>query len=211
MLPPSPHARARATSKKILPPISVPPRLPASSRRILRPAFPSCARIETVEVIRTRRLVLRRFQPEDRAAYLAIRAEPAVAHALGYEPELAVAKTEWFLELNERSWNERGFGAWLVCRDGDPIGHAGLWYVDAFDAVEILYAYSERAWGAGIGTEAGDAVVDLAFGRLGLGRLIALVAPDNVRSRRVVEKLGFCATRSAEHRGTPVIVHERER
>jgi ribosomal-protein-alanine N-acetyltransferase len=164
-----------------------------------------------VNVIRTRRLVLRRFQPGDRAAYLAIRSEPAVARALGYEPELAVAKTDWFFELNDRSWSERGFGAWLVCRDGEPIGHAGLWYVDAFDAVEILYAYAERAWGAGIATEAGTAVVDVAFDSLGLASLIALVAPDNVRSRRVVEKLGFRATRNAEHRGTPVIVHERER
>jgi RimJ/RimL family protein N-acetyltransferase len=163
--------------------------------------------------IETERLLLRRFRADDRAAYLAIRAQVDVARALGYPPEEAAQKTDWFLGLNERCWSERGFGAWLVCaaRDARPIGHAGLWYLESFDAVELLYGYAQQAWGRGLATEAARAVVDAAFEHVGLERLIALVAPDNARSRRVVEKLGFREVRTAEHRGIEVILHELDR
>jgi ribosomal-protein-alanine N-acetyltransferase len=91
---------------------------------------------------------------------------------------------------------------------GELIGHCGLWYLEPFQATEVLYGYSTGAWGRGIATEAGRAVVALAFESLGFERLIALVAPENVRSRRVVEKLGFSPVREVTHRGFSLILHE---
>jgi ribosomal-protein-alanine N-acetyltransferase len=163
--------------------------------------------------LETARLKLRRFTPADRDAYLAIRSQPEVAARLGYTSEEAEAKTEWFLGLDQRSWAERGHGVWAVCDrdDGALLGHAGLWYLPTFDAVEVLYGYGGSAWGRGLATEAARAVVEVAFGVLALERLIALAAPDNSGSLRVIEKLGFVRLREAEHRGYRVILHQLER
>ena len=79
------------------------------------------------------------------------------------------------------------------------MGRAGLRHFDsgAKDEVELVYGYVSQAWGRGLATEMARALVELAFGPLGLEELIAFTLPDNRRSRRVMEKAGFvyeCAT-----------------
>ena len=49
----------------------------------------------------------------------------------------------------------------------------------------------KRYWGRGIGTEAARACVDFARDDLKLGKLIALIVPENIGSIRVAEKLGM--------------------
>ena len=51
--------------------------------------------------------------------------------------------------------------------------------------------FARGHWGKGCGLEAGRALVDLAFGELGLARLWAQVHASNVASARLLEKLGF--------------------
>ena len=51
-------------------------------------------------------------------------------------------------------------------------------------------------WGEGLATEAAAAAIADAFGRVGLERAPELDAPDNLASRRVMEKCGL------RHRGT---------
>jgi ribosomal-protein-alanine N-acetyltransferase len=160
------------------------------------------------DTLRTERLCLRRFVPEDRARYVAIRSEPEVAERLGHRVDEAAARTDWFLERSEWNWRERGLGPWAVTVADEVVGHAGFWYLENFSATELMYGYTRRVWGRGFATEAGRAIVSLAFGTLGLDRLIALTAHSNLASRRVLEKLGFLPIREGEHRGFPVIVHE---
>jgi RimJ/RimL family protein N-acetyltransferase len=161
----------------------------------------------------TLRLSLRRFRENDRERYLAIRSHPEVAHYLGHGVDRAEAKTDWFLSTCTQNWNERGVGPWAVTlrETGDLIGHAGFWYLEGFAATGIIYGYDRKYWGQGIATEAARAVIDLGFRRLGFERLIALVEPDNLASRRVCDKLGFRTVREADHRGTRVILHEKLR
>jgi RimJ/RimL family protein N-acetyltransferase len=54
---------------------------------------------------------------------------------------------------------------------------------------EIGYHIVRRAWGQGYATEAATACRDLVLGGLGYGRVVSIVAPDNVASRRVAEKV----------------------
>jgi ribosomal-protein-alanine N-acetyltransferase len=49
--------------------------------------------------------------------------------------------------------------------------------------------------------------VELAFGPLGLDRLVAFTLPDNVASRRVMEKSGFIYERHIEHAGLPHVLY----
>jgi RimJ/RimL family protein N-acetyltransferase len=65
----------------------------------------------------------------------------------------------------------------------------------------------------GYATEAARAVVRDAFDRLGLAEIIAVTTPGNVRSRRVMEKLGmvYSPSETFEHpripEGNPLRTH----
>ena len=100
-------------------------------------------------------------------------------------------------------WERNGVGQFAVVLDGQAIGRVGLlvwdsrvWETSTYAAAgehaqpELGWALARRHWGRGYATEAAGAVRDWARADRGVERLISLIAPDNVRSRRVAEKLG---------------------
>lgn len=145
--------------------------------------------------LRTERLLLRRWRPEDRAAFAAINANPRVTEFLGgpvsrYRSDLLV---DWI----ERMFDSQGFGFWaLELIGGAPfIGMAGLG-VPRFDApfmpaVEVGWRLDPRYWGCGYATEAARASVAFAFDTLGLDEVVAFTAEGNLRSRKVMERVGM--------------------
>ena len=58
-------------------------------------------------------------------------------------------------------------------------------------ARELGYSLAEDYWGLGLMTEAGRAVIDYGFSAMDLQVISIETAPDNERSQRVIEKLGF--------------------
>jgi ribosomal-protein-alanine N-acetyltransferase len=76
--------------------------------------------------------------------------------------------------------------------DGKVIGSFGLGPLD-FDPseMEIYFALSKDYWGKGYATEAAKAVLHYGFDAIGLDRIVAVVMPENVASKRVVDKLGM--------------------
>jgi RimJ/RimL family protein N-acetyltransferase len=86
-----------------------------------------------------------------------------------------------------------GFGLYLteLKEDGSPMGICGLVKRDFLDDVDIGFAFLPKYWGHGYAYEAASAV--LAYGQrvLGLKRIVAITAPDNDRSARLLEKLGL--------------------
>lgn len=72
------------------------------------------------------------------------------------------------------------------------IGWCGLDGRDPAQANPVLfYLLKRRYWGQGLATEAAGAVLGYAFRELGLARVDGGAAPDNVASRRVMEKIGM--------------------
>ena len=57
--------------------------------------------------------------------------------------------------------------------------------------VEVAYQFARAAWGKGYATEAARALLDHGFGALGLTRVIGITSPQNLASRRVLEKIGM--------------------
>jgi RimJ/RimL family protein N-acetyltransferase len=57
---------------------------------------------------------------------------------------------------------------------------------------ELGWALAREHWGQGYATEAVTAAREWAYYERGVGRLISLIAPANVRSQRLAERLG-CA------------------
>jgi [ribosomal protein S5]-alanine N-acetyltransferase len=66
-------------------------------------------------------------------------------------------------------------------------------------------------WGQGFATELAHECVEVGFEQLGLLEIIAFTQPDNVASRRVMEKSGFEYERDIIHAGLPHVLYRRRR
>jgi RimJ/RimL family protein N-acetyltransferase len=148
-------------------------------------------------VIETDRLVLRRWTDADREPFAALNADPEVMRYLGAGP-LTRDESDAFVDRIESSFDERGFGLWCVALRDTPnrcLGFTGLavpsWLPEILPAVEIGWRIARSAWGRGIATEAAVAARAHAFDVLELDQLVAMRHPDNARSGRVMDKLGF--------------------
>jgi len=74
---------------------------------------------------------------------------------------------------------------------GEVVGGIGLDLSDDRRTAELGYIYDPAVWGHGYATEAAHAVVDHAFGRLGLDRIVSHAAVENRPSCRVLAKAGL--------------------
>jgi RimJ/RimL family protein N-acetyltransferase len=97
----------------------------------------------------------------------------------------------------------------VTFRENDRlIGYCGFFpqIVDEIEELEIGYRIDSAYWGRGLATEAARAVRDHAFNDLHLPRVISLIHPDNIASRRVAEKNGMTPEKETIFRGFPTIV-----
>jgi ribosomal-protein-alanine N-acetyltransferase len=73
--------------------------------------------------------------------------------------------------------------------------------------VEIGYRLHPDYWNRGLVSEAARAVRDHAFADLKLPRVISLIHPENIPSRRVAEKNGMKIEKEITFRGFPTLVY----
>ncbi|MEZ5064623.1 MAG: GNAT family N-acetyltransferase [bacterium] len=124
------------------------------------------------------------------------------------EPITRAACEEW-LRVTERNYATRGYGMFaLVDREkGEVVGFCGLVHPEDQPEAEIKYAFRREVWGRGLASEAVPAM--LTYGAtLGMGRIIATVAPENVASRRVLEKAGLSEIDRREDAEGTTLVYE---
>jgi ribosomal-protein-alanine N-acetyltransferase len=146
-----------------------------------------------MRVLQTQRLSLREFDLEDVDALAAILSDP---ETMRYYPMLfdRAAVVDWILRNRTRYAND-GFGLWAMILNttGDLIGDCGLvrQTVDGSDEIEIGYHVRRDLWGQGYASEAAQACRDYGFANLKVDRLISLIRPENLQSRRVAEKNGM--------------------
>lgn len=75
---------------------------------------------------------------------------------------------------------------------GKLVGTLGLYGIDMENKRATLgYDLLPEHWGKGYMAEACSALLDYAFGEMGLNRVQASAEPENTRSIRVMERLGF--------------------
>lgn len=77
-----------------------------------------------------------------------------------------------------------------ITLDGEVIGTGGI-EPRGQHAGEIGYVLGRDHWGKGLATEAAALLIEFGFAELGLHRVIAHTEPDNIASRRVLEKCGM--------------------
>jgi len=129
-------------------------------------------------------------------------ADPRVAATMG--GILTEEQVAAMLEQDAAHWERDGFGPWM-CYDketGEPVGRGGLnrTEFDGAAEVEVAWLITPERWKQGLATELGAASVEVAFGTAGLADVVAFTLPDNLASRRVMEKLGFEYEKTAPYK-----------
>jgi RimJ/RimL family protein N-acetyltransferase len=158
-------------------------------------------------ILITERVVLRRWRGEDLAPFRRMNADPRV---MEFMPNvLAPEESDALVERIERHFGERGFGlmAAELRASGEFIGYVGL-SVPGFDAafmpaVEIGWRLAAEHWGRGLATEAAREVLRFGFEDVGLESLVSFTVLGNVRSRRVMERIGMRLVGEFEHPRLP--------
>jgi RimJ/RimL family protein N-acetyltransferase len=155
----------------------------------------------SVRVLETERLVLRQLTASDAAFMLELVNEPAWIRNIG-DRGVRTPEDAWNYMLNGPvgSYAQHGFGLYLVELRGSgvPLGICGLVKRDTLPDVDIGFAFLKRHWAHGYAFEAASAVLDHARKVLGLQRIVAITAPDNYGSIRVLEKIGLRFERSLQ-------------
>ena len=157
----------------------------------------------TIPTLTTKRLTLRPFAPEDTEPLFHILQGK---DALRYFPNATPPPLERVENLIARQlehWDAHGYGWWAVERQSQTglIGWSGLQFLPETSETEIGYLLGLDHWGQGYATEAAQAGVTYGFETLGLERIIGLAHPENLASRRVLEKLGMTLLGQAEYFG----------
>jgi RimJ/RimL family protein N-acetyltransferase len=145
--------------------------------------------------IRTERLRLRRWRADDLVPFAALNADPRVVEFLA--GPLTRAESDAFVARIEAHFDAHGFGFFAVecLDDGALAGFVGL-SIPRFDApftpcVEIGWRLAPSFQGRGYATEAARAALAYGFETVGLREIVSFTVPANLRSRRVMEKLGM--------------------
>ena len=159
--------------------------------------------------LETERLVLRMFRESDTDAYAEMVADPEVMRFLGGGQPVPRAEAWRNMAMVLGHWQLRGYGMWAVeeKESGEMVGRVGCWRPEGWPGLEVGWTLRRRFWGRGYATEAARASVAYAFEALDQTRVISLIAPENVNSIRVAERLGEKPEGEWDIFGTKVIIY----
>lgn len=142
--------------------------------------------------VRTPRLLLRRWREEDRVPFADLNADPVVMEH--FPAPLSRADSDALVDRVEADLDARGYGLWAVEADGRFVGFTGLQVPRAAlpvgPCVEVGWRLARAAWGHGYATEAAAAAIVDARTR-GVGEVVSFTATTNLRSARVMQRLGM--------------------
>lgn len=146
-------------------------------------------------VFESERFRLRHWRDDDLPSFARMCADPRVMQYLG--PLLSHEESDAIAAFIRARIALLGYGLWALEVPGEVSfgGFVGLtsptWEASFVPCTEIGWRLSPELWGRGFATEAAKAVLHLAFETHGLAEILAFTVPANVRSRRVMERLGM--------------------
>lgn len=151
----------------------------------------------------TARLRLRPFRADDATALHRILSQDGMLKFFPSPSGPSLEKVEKFVAHQIEQWSTVGYAWWAVeLKSTDSLaGWNGLQYLPETSETEIGYLLDRPLWNQGLATE--GALVGLRFGfaDLDLREIIALAHPENLASRRVMDKLGMRSVGPAEYFG----------
>jgi ribosomal-protein-alanine N-acetyltransferase len=161
----------------------------------------------------TERLRLRRLDSDDLDDLWRLDSDPRVMRFIGDGPWRDRAAHRAHMQRSLGLYAQSPLGLWSIRTLDDDLFHglALLQPLEGGPEIEVGYRLLTDAWGQGIATEAGRALVRYGFEALQLGRIVGVAHPDNLASRRVLTKLGLAHRGEALHYGQTVAYYAAER
>jgi RimJ/RimL family protein N-acetyltransferase len=162
--------------------------------------------------LETERLLLRWLREDDFDEYAKMCRDPEVMRFLG-----GVLLTDFEVWRQMATimghWYFRGYGIWAVEEKstGKLVGRVGCLYPIGWPAFEVGWTLARDSWGEGYATEAAQRALAYAFTELDRDHVISLIAPENVASIRVAERLGERVEGKTELLGNEVLIYGIDR
>ena len=147
-----------------------------------------------MEVLQSSRLAFFQLTLADAPLMLRLLNEESFIRNIGDRGVRTLAQAEQYLQDGPlRSYQQHGFGMYRLVRksDGLEIGLAGLVYREYLGIPDVGYALLPEFSGEGYASEAAQAVFHYGKNRLKLPAIVGIVAPDNLPSKKILEKIGL--------------------
>jgi len=147
------------------------------------------------EGLTTKRLVLRSWRESDRQPFRHLNADPRVMEFM--PGTLSAQSSDEVMERIETHFERNGYGLFAaeLSSTNAFIGFIGLaipnFEAPFMPAVEIGWRLAAEYWELGLATEGAREALRYAFEDLAFPEVVSFTVPSNVRSRRVMEKLGM--------------------
>jgi ribosomal-protein-alanine N-acetyltransferase len=107
------------------------------------------------------------------------------------------------------NWQKYHFGVWAVVYKNNKklIGHCGFKFLENTQEIQLGYLLMKSYWGRGLGTEAASAALKYGFEVAEIEKIVAIAKPENVASRRVMEKVGMRYEKNAYYYNNHVVYY----
>ena len=151
---------------------------------------------QSIPTLETKRLRLRSLTADDAPGVFAILSDPDVAHGAGVTPLTGIEQAVTSIDGYHRNYQNKRSIRWAIVRKEDDtlIGMGSFQRFDIHSRrAEIAYEIGKPHWRQGYATEAVSALLNYAFKTMNLHRVEAVVEPNNVASRGLLEKVSFQA------------------
>jgi [ribosomal protein S5]-alanine N-acetyltransferase len=151
--------------------------------------------------LRGSHLTLKLPDPDDAPALFALASDPEVTKWFSWGPYTAEDQPRAWI-AQQQAKREQGVQLDFVVHDREhgPIGVTGLAELSTRDRRAMVGTWFGRDhWGTGANAESKALIAHLAFAICGFERISAYSNPENVRSSRALERVGF--TREGTLRG----------
>ncbi len=147
-----------------------------------------------MKILETDRLLLRELTPDDAAFILVLLNEPGWLQFIGDKNVHSLDDARNYIFNGPMAmYRAHGLGLYLVEQktDGVPIGMCGLIKRDWLDDIDIGFAFLSQFGNQGFAAESAAATLEHARKVMGLKRIVAITTHNNLRSIRLLEKIGL--------------------
>lgn len=157
----------------------------------------------------TDRIILREFSEQDAVGFYELNLNPKVLKYTGDVPFNSIQDAKEFIQ-NYNAYQLYGIGRWAIIhtKTQEFLGFCGLKFHPEEKITEIGFRLHQKYWGLGYATEAAKATLLYGFKTKKLPIIYAHTAIPNIRSQKVLKKLGFTKVKTFDYGGIPAFLFE---
>ncbi|PKQ62589.1 GNAT family N-acetyltransferase [Labilibaculum filiforme] len=170
-----------------------------------------------MKLFETERLYLREILPTDAESMFEMDSDVEVYKFLGRRPIRDIGQSKKMIESIREQYTKNGIGRWAIVEkeSGNFIGWTGFKlekenYNGRSDFYNLKFRLLRKYWGKGYVTEATKAAIQYAFEELKLTEIFSMTLVSNLKSQRVLEKLGFKLKDKFNYQGDDITWYKLE-